>query len=310
MSIAGELAPSDVHEIAIRRTSQRAGELVVHFPREDYLVVRADERRRRLRGPPRRSAHHALRRDAARAARARGRPGAAAGRSFRVHREQHHLRGRGRSALVLELLPGASRAGAACRSGGSPTSWRRAARACARARASTATTRCRRTSSWSPSTRATPGSSTAPRTAPRWRAPTTSTARRARIRAPGGEEAQMLLQPLFVTAFLIDDYLAESALLRRAHGGALERVEQDGVRARAPARAARRHRSGRPHLAAQRRVRGRARLLRPRAARTARSRRSTRPCPRSSSTWPATARCRAPSTTTSARTSSTASRSA
>jgi hypothetical protein len=27
---------------------------------------------------------------------------------------------------------------------------------------------------------------------------------------PGGEEAQMLLQPLFVTAFLIDDYLAES----------------------------------------------------------------------------------------------------
>ena len=39
--IAGELAPSDVDEIAIRRTSERAGELVVHFPREDYLVVRA-----------------------------------------------------------------------------------------------------------------------------------------------------------------------------------------------------------------------------------------------------------------------------
>jgi glutathione S-transferase len=39
--IAGVLAPSDAHEIAIRRTSQRAGELVVHFPREDYLVVRA-----------------------------------------------------------------------------------------------------------------------------------------------------------------------------------------------------------------------------------------------------------------------------
>jgi glutathione S-transferase len=39
--IAGELAPSDVHEIAIRRNSERAGELVVHFPREDYLVVRA-----------------------------------------------------------------------------------------------------------------------------------------------------------------------------------------------------------------------------------------------------------------------------
>ena len=39
--IAGVLAPSDLHEIAIRRESARAGELVVHFPREDYLVVRA-----------------------------------------------------------------------------------------------------------------------------------------------------------------------------------------------------------------------------------------------------------------------------
>ena len=41
VSITGELAPSDVHEIAIRRRAPRAGELVVHFPREDYLVVRA-----------------------------------------------------------------------------------------------------------------------------------------------------------------------------------------------------------------------------------------------------------------------------
>ena len=37
----GELLPSPVHEIAIRRQSERAGELVVHFPREDYLVVPA-----------------------------------------------------------------------------------------------------------------------------------------------------------------------------------------------------------------------------------------------------------------------------
>ncbi len=44
VSIAGELAPSDVHEIAIRRTSERAGELVVHFPREDYMVVRVSGR--------------------------------------------------------------------------------------------------------------------------------------------------------------------------------------------------------------------------------------------------------------------------
>jgi glutathione S-transferase len=39
--VTGELLPSDVHEIRIRRRAERAGELVVHFPREDYLVVRA-----------------------------------------------------------------------------------------------------------------------------------------------------------------------------------------------------------------------------------------------------------------------------
>ncbi len=39
--VVGELAPSDVHEIAIRRRSERAGEIKVHFPREDYLVVPA-----------------------------------------------------------------------------------------------------------------------------------------------------------------------------------------------------------------------------------------------------------------------------
>ncbi len=39
--VSGELLASGVHEIAIRRTAERAGELVVHFPREDYLVVRS-----------------------------------------------------------------------------------------------------------------------------------------------------------------------------------------------------------------------------------------------------------------------------
>jgi len=39
--VTGELLPSDVHEIAIRRRSERAGELVVHFPRAEYLVIRA-----------------------------------------------------------------------------------------------------------------------------------------------------------------------------------------------------------------------------------------------------------------------------
>ena len=39
--VAGQLVPSPVHEIAIRRHSERAGELVIHFPREDYMTVRA-----------------------------------------------------------------------------------------------------------------------------------------------------------------------------------------------------------------------------------------------------------------------------
>jgi glutathione S-transferase len=39
--VTGELLATGAHEIAIRRQSERAGELVVHFPREDYLVLRA-----------------------------------------------------------------------------------------------------------------------------------------------------------------------------------------------------------------------------------------------------------------------------
>jgi glutathione S-transferase len=38
-NVAGTLAASGLHEIAVRRQSERAGELVVHFPREDYSVV-------------------------------------------------------------------------------------------------------------------------------------------------------------------------------------------------------------------------------------------------------------------------------
>jgi glutathione S-transferase len=39
--VAGALAASDLHEIAVRRQTERAGEVVVHFPREDYAVVAA-----------------------------------------------------------------------------------------------------------------------------------------------------------------------------------------------------------------------------------------------------------------------------
>jgi glutathione S-transferase len=38
-NVVGTLAASGLHEIAVRRQSQRAGELVVHFPREDYTVI-------------------------------------------------------------------------------------------------------------------------------------------------------------------------------------------------------------------------------------------------------------------------------
>jgi glutathione S-transferase len=37
--VAGTLAPSGLHEIAVRRQTERAGEVVVHFPREDYSVI-------------------------------------------------------------------------------------------------------------------------------------------------------------------------------------------------------------------------------------------------------------------------------
>jgi hypothetical protein len=40
-NVAGELAPSGLHEIAVRRQTERAGEVVVHFPREDYSVIAA-----------------------------------------------------------------------------------------------------------------------------------------------------------------------------------------------------------------------------------------------------------------------------
>ena len=40
-TVAGTLAASGLHEIAVRREGERAGELVVHFPREDYSVVAA-----------------------------------------------------------------------------------------------------------------------------------------------------------------------------------------------------------------------------------------------------------------------------
>ncbi len=39
--VVGELVASDAHEIAIRRSDPRAGEVVVHFPREGFLTLAA-----------------------------------------------------------------------------------------------------------------------------------------------------------------------------------------------------------------------------------------------------------------------------
>ena len=38
-TVAGRLDASDLHEIAIRRQTERAGELVVHFPRDEFTVI-------------------------------------------------------------------------------------------------------------------------------------------------------------------------------------------------------------------------------------------------------------------------------
>jgi glutathione S-transferase len=38
-NVAGTLAASGLHEIAVQRVGERAGEVVVHFPREDYTVI-------------------------------------------------------------------------------------------------------------------------------------------------------------------------------------------------------------------------------------------------------------------------------
>lgn len=40
-NVTGELAPSGLHEVAVRRQTERAGEVVVHFPREDYVAIAA-----------------------------------------------------------------------------------------------------------------------------------------------------------------------------------------------------------------------------------------------------------------------------
>lgn len=38
-TVAGSLAPSGLHEVAVRRSTDRAGEVVVHFPRDEFTLI-------------------------------------------------------------------------------------------------------------------------------------------------------------------------------------------------------------------------------------------------------------------------------
>ena len=38
-NVTGTLAGSGISEIAVRRSTERAGDVVVHFPREDYALI-------------------------------------------------------------------------------------------------------------------------------------------------------------------------------------------------------------------------------------------------------------------------------
>jgi hypothetical protein len=38
-NVTGELAASGIDEIAVRRKTERAGDVVVHFPREDHILI-------------------------------------------------------------------------------------------------------------------------------------------------------------------------------------------------------------------------------------------------------------------------------
>ncbi len=71
---------------------------------------------------------------------------------------------------------------------------------------------------------------------------------------------QALLRPLFMLSFLVDDFLAENDFYG-ARSVAIERLQQDRVRARPSPAFARRHQGDRPHLGVEYEIRRIARLL-------------------------------------------------
>jgi hypothetical protein len=68
---------------------------------------------------------------------------------------------------------------------------------------------------------------------------------------PDTEDVQALLRPLFITSWLIDDFLADNDFFGARVMRAVQRVEQDRLWHRLPAGPARGDRGGRPDLAGQ-----------------------------------------------------------
>ena len=226
-------------------------------------------------------------------------------RRVRAHGEQHHLRDVRRGDVLLGLLP--RRGGMGPDAGvGLRRRGREQRRASRRARASTAT--CRP-----------PASSSSSRSASSEHGFFDASAHRARLPAayncyprvdadpgydPGREDQQMLLRPLFFTSYLIDDFLADSGLFGAGMvvlSSASSKTASGLAYLLSPARG---RRGRRPHLAAQRRLRARARRLRPTSSPTRSSARCHAGAP-SMSTWRATRTCAAPCTATTATSSPT-----
>ena len=82
---------------------------------------------------------------------------------------------------------------------------------------------------------------------------------------PTREREYAILRPLFVTSFLIDDWLDDNGTFGARSVVLAERVEQDGARLGPSVVVERRHRRGRPDVEGQRRFRHIRGLLRPRA---------------------------------------------
>ena len=178
------------------------------------------------------------------------RASAAGCRALRPDDQQCDLRRLRRCDVVLGLLPGAGRLGARADVGLRAGRAERCRGGRAGHSASTATSRRRPIWWWNP-TGVDPHGFT---DGAAHRAALPAAYQRYALTASdplyrgGTEDLQMLLRPLFLTSFLIDDQLADTGLGELGSGAVRERVQQDGDRCGVPPLAARGRRAGRPHL--------------------------------------------------------------